>query len=108
MRRRVRVEPSGLEFEMHAGETIMGAATRLGYRWPTVCGGQADCGVCALEVMDAPVPLPPPSAVEQERLDALPETRRYPDRRYRLACQLQAPAGFDILVVHKRGVASIA
>lgn len=85
----------------------MHAATRLGYRWPTVCGGQADCGVCVLEVIDAPVPLPSPSGIEQARLDVLPETRRYPERHYRLACQLRPPAVADPLVVRKRGVAKL-
>ena len=85
----------------------MGAATRLGFRWPTVCGGQAECGVCVLEVVAAPVPLAPPSAIEQVRLDSLPEIRRYPGRHHRLACQLQPPAGSEVLVVHKRGVLPI-
>jgi len=104
---RVRVEPSGIELDVHTNETVMGAATRSGFRWPTVCGGQADCGVCALEVVDAPAPLPPPSALEQARLDSLPETRRYPERHYRLACQLRPPGGAEVLVVRKLGVLPI-
>lgn len=98
---RLRVEPSGIEIEAHDGETVMAAATRAGYRWPTVCGGQADCGVCALEVVDAPAPLPEAGADEAQRLAGLPERRMHPDRSYRLACRL---VPVDGLVVRKRGV----
>ncbi len=98
---RLRVEPSGIALDVDEGETVMAAATRAGYRWPTVCGGQADCGVCALEVVDAPAPLPEPAIDESERLATLPERRMYPDRTYRLACRL---VPVDGLVVRKRGV----
>jgi 2Fe-2S ferredoxin len=98
---RVRVEPSGITLEVHDGETVMAAARRAGYRWPTICGGLADCGACALEVVETNAPLPSPTTLEGTRLEALAERRRYPDRTWRLACQL-APAGD--LVVRKAGV----
>jgi 2Fe-2S ferredoxin len=99
---RVRIEPSGIALDVDDGETVMTAATRAGYRWPTVCGGHAECGVCALEVIVAPAPLPPPAADESARLDELPERTLHPDHEYRLACQL---VPVDGLVVRKRGVA---
>lgn len=98
---RVRVEPAGVEFVATPGETVMVAAERAGYRWPTVCGGLAECGVCVLEVVGAPAPVADPGPEEAELLAALPERRRHPERAYRLACRL-VPA--DGLVVRKRGV----
>jgi len=97
----VRVEPSGITLAVRDGETVMAAARRAGYRWPTICGGLADCGACALEVVESTGALPTPSTVEALRLNALVERRRYPDRTWRLACQL-VPAG-DV-VVRKTGV----
>ena len=49
----VRVEPSGITLDVRDGETVMAAARRAGYRWPTICGGLADCGACALEVVES-------------------------------------------------------
>lgn len=98
---RVRVEPSGIELAAEPGETVMAAALRAGYRWPTVCGGQAECGVCALDVVVAPGPLPAPAGEEADRIAELPEARLYPDRTYRLACRLVAVEG---MTVRKRGV----
>ena len=98
---RVRVEPAGIELDVHEGEPIMAAASRLGYRWPTVCGGHAECGVCALEVLAAGEQLPAPSSLEAARLATLPERRLYPEAEFRLACQMRAVTG---LVVRKRGV----
>jgi 2Fe-2S ferredoxin len=98
---RVRVEPAGIELDVHEGEPIMTAASRLGYRWPTECGGQAECGVCALEVLAAREELPAPTTLEAERLATLPERRLRPESELRLACQLHAVTG---LVVRKRGV----
>jgi len=97
----VRIEPRGLEVEATPGETVMAAAQRAGLRWPTVCGGQAECGVCVLEVLAAPIPPPPAGPEETDRLAGLPETRRDPGRALRLACRLVAVDG---LVVAKRGV----
>lgn len=98
---RVRIDPQGHAVRAEPGETVMAAARRSGLRWPTVCGGQAECGVCALEVVDAPGGLAPPAEDEVLRLAGLPEQRRHPARAYRLACRLVAVDG---LVVHKRGV----
>jgi len=97
----VRVEPSGITLDVHDGETVMAAARRAGYRWPTICGGLADCGACALEVVSTTAELPAPTTVEGVRLNVLVERRRHPDRTWRLACQL-VPCG-DV-VVRKTGV----
>ena len=97
----VRVEPSGITLDVRDGETVMAAARRAGYRWPTICGGLADCGACALEVVGSTEALPTPTTVEGTRLDALVERRRAPDRTWRLACQL-VPTGE--VVVRKTGV----
>ena len=97
----VRVEPSGITLDVRDGETVMAAARRSGYRWPTICGGLAECGACALEVLESSDALPTPTTVEGMRLDVIVERRRYPDRTWRLACQL-VPTGD--LVVRKTGV----
>jgi 2Fe-2S ferredoxin len=101
MTARVRVEPSGITLAVEDGETVMAAARRAGYRWPTICGGLADCGACALEVVEGGDALPRPTTVEGMRLNALVERRRYPDRTYRLACQLVPTTD---VVVRKTGV----
>ncbi len=89
---------------MHDGETLMAAAERSGYRWPTVCGGLAECGTCAVRIVGAaPDGLPPPAAPEADRLATLPDRKLHPDAGFRLACQLR-PAAVDGLVVHKKGV----
>ena len=101
MSARFRVEPRDHELEAASGETVMAAARRARLRWPTVCGGLAECGVCVLEVIDAPSPLAPPGPDEAERLAVLPESRREPARTFRLACRVVPTDG---LVVRKRGV----
>ena len=100
---RLRIEPKGLEVTAEPGDTVMVAAERAGLRWPTICGGQAECGVCVLEVLDAQAPLTEPGGDEAVRLADLPERRRHPDRVHRLACRLVVVDG---LVVRKRGVAA--
>ena len=97
----VRVEPAGVDIPVDDGETLMAAAVRAGYRWPTVCGGQAQCGVCVLTVV-SPSELPPPSPLEAGRLAVVPERILDPSAVLRLACQLRVEA--DGLVVFKRGV----
>ncbi|MCU1459654.1 MAG: (2Fe-2S)-binding protein [Actinomycetia bacterium] len=100
----VRVEPSGVEIEVREGETLMAAATRAGYRWPTVCGGLAECGTCAVQIVGEPsAALAEPSALEADRLATLPDRKLHPDAEFRLACQMRPGPGTD-LVVRKRGV----
>ncbi|EFC80759.1 2Fe-2S iron-sulfur cluster-binding protein [Parafrankia sp. EUN1f] len=67
----VRVEPSGVELEVEPGETIIEAAWRLGYRWPTICHGQGTCTVCRLEVVRGAEHLVPPGAEEVGALEPL-------------------------------------
>ena len=102
----VRVEPSGVEFDVAGDETLMAAAGRAGYRWPTVCGGLAECGVCVVDVVARPAGgLAPPADLEARRLAVVPERWLRPDAELRLACQLRV--GGAGLVVHKRGVRTV-
>jgi 2Fe-2S ferredoxin len=48
----VKIEPSGLAFEAESGETLMAAAKRQGYYWPTTCGGNGECTTCACTIED--------------------------------------------------------
>jgi len=97
----VRVEPLGAELGVLDGETLMHAAERLGYRWPTMCHGQAICTLCYIDVGDDPGAFEPPRARELEGLKLFAGRTRYEDRRLRLACQARpiAPA-----VITKLGV----
>jgi len=86
----VRVEPAGIELTVEPGETVMHAAERLGYRWPTVCHGQA-----VSEHLVAPAPL------ERSALGSSPVVAAAGGGHVRLACQ--ATVTGDV-VVGKRGV----
>ncbi len=89
---------------MHDGETLMAAAARAGYHWPTVCGGLAECGACAVRILAVgPEGVDPPRELEAARLATLPDRKLHPDADFRLACQLR-PAAVNGLVVHKKGV----
>jgi ferredoxin, 2Fe-2S len=96
----IRVEPIGVTFELAAGETLMAAAHRAGYWWPTICKGNAQCNRCAVQIVDG-TGLEPRSAVELAGLRAVRWQSGVEDDRDRLACQLTAvgPA-----TVFKRGV----
>ena len=48
----VHIEPANIDITVEDGETILHAAERLGYHWPTVCHGQAICTTCVFEVVD--------------------------------------------------------
>jgi ferredoxin, 2Fe-2S len=96
----VYVEPGGAHFDVRPGESFIQAAWRAGYQWPTTCWGQAECGACAMEVLDGSERLSATEPLEAARLRALP--RRGGTTR-RLACQAQiALAG--TVTVHKPGV----
>ena len=48
----VHIEPASVDITVEDGETILHAAERLGYHWPTVCHGQAICTTCSFEVVE--------------------------------------------------------
>lgn len=98
----IRVEPLGAVLYVRDGETLMQAAARQGYHWPSICQGEARCGLCSIEVTEGAENLG-----ELERDEAMAMTlllRPRPDQlggRLRLACCVR-PTG-DAVVV-KRGV----
>jgi 2Fe-2S ferredoxin len=96
----VRVEPSGVHFDVRPAESVIQAAWRAGFQWPTTCWGQAECGVCAMEILEGAEFLVPADKVEAARLRSLP--RRDGGNR-RLACQTRLTGGGN-LTVRKPGV----
>lgn len=95
----MRVEPSGHAFGAADGETVMAAAGRHGYRWPTLCQGDGTCTVCWMEVVDGPGHLAPVGDRERAALRAFPA--RLCAGAVRLACQARVHGD---VVVHKQGV----
>ncbi|KPM57606.1 ferredoxin [Frankia sp. CcI49] len=67
----MRVEPLGAELTVEPGETVIEAAWRLGYHWPTTCHGQGTCTVCRLEVVRGAEHLVPPDDAECGALEPL-------------------------------------
>jgi 2Fe-2S ferredoxin len=96
----VRVEPAGVEFEVKTGESVIQAAWRAGYQWPTTCWAQAECGVCAMEIVEGVELLDPVARLEADRIRSLP--RRGGGTR-RLACQTRV-VGAGRVTVRKPGV----
>ena len=50
LQHRVEILPVGLTIMVPDGESIMLTALANGWKWPNVCGGEAACGVCVLEI----------------------------------------------------------
>ncbi|KUO09373.1 2Fe-2S iron-sulfur cluster-binding protein [Streptomyces sp. DSM 15324] len=98
MTHRVRVTPSGAELDVLDGEDLFTAAQRLGYRWPTVCGGQGTCRICFVQVEAGAENCSPVGPLEREGIEAL---RRTADGVVRLACRLRVEGP---VTVTKRGV----
>jgi len=94
----VRVQPSGLDIDVHSGETLIEAAWREGYSWPTSCYGQAHCMVCRIRVVEGAENL---SEMGTEEADALRMNGLGGLVDVRLACLLEVhgPA-----TVEKEGV----
>ncbi|WNZ13411.1 2Fe-2S iron-sulfur cluster binding domain-containing protein [Streptomyces sp. 11x1] len=82
---RVSVRPSGVELEVRDGEDLFTAARRLGYRWPTVCGGKGTCRICFVRVEEGAENCSPVGLLEREGIESL---RRPVDGSTRLACRL--------------------
>ncbi len=93
----VDILPVGLTVMVPDGETIMFTALASGWKWPNVCGGQATCGVCLLEVQAGMENASPIGRDEAVRLDFM---RKADNPALRLACQLRVSGPMRIL---KRG-----
>jgi ferredoxin, 2Fe-2S len=99
----VTVEPSGVTFPVEPGETVMAAANRQGFRWPTVCGGNASCGACLSLVADGDESCGP---VEGEEAETLARVARITAAgTQRLACRLTLTG--DVRLT-RRGVRPVA
>ena len=94
----VTVRPSGMQFPAADGQTIMAAGIAAGYRWPTICGGQGDCLVCHVEVLEGSENLQPAAESETTATATLRGAR---GEHVRLACQ--AAVHGDVVVL-KRGI----
>lgn len=98
---RVRVEPSGVEFDVEPKESVAEAAWRQDVTWPTKCFGQAECMVCFVKVVDGELSTVPPDDEELFALRTMmPSRLRTPLTR--LACRLRVTGRG--LVLEKKGV----
>jgi ferredoxin, 2Fe-2S len=97
----VTVRPSGIAFTAERGQTIMAAGESAGYRWPTICGGQGDCLVCHVEVLEHYQHLSAPEDAETQAIRGISGDHGGRGERVRLACQ--AVVNGDVVVL-KRGV----
>ena len=76
------------------GEAILPTALANGWRWPNVCGGQASCGVCLLEVQEGMENASPVGRDEAVRLAFI---RKSDKPGARLACQLRVSGPMRVL-----------
>jgi ferredoxin, 2Fe-2S len=99
----MRVEPVGCEIEVRRGETLIQAAWRAGYNWPTLCYGVGRCTACQCEVLNGLHLLSERTEAEMQLLhDLHRRVRRAADpRRIRLACQVKI---IGDVIVRKPGV----
>lgn len=95
---RIRVSPSDVAFDVEEGESVYLAAVRKGIRWPSICHGDAECGICYMVVTEGAENLSEKSKQEADRL-ALGLKAKEP--RARLACRTRLNGD---AVVERRGV----
>ncbi len=89
---RVRRETCLVPIQARIGETLLAALKRAGFPLLAVCGGQASCATCKVEIADAwAARLSAPSKVERNLLACLPESKASD----RLACQIILTAELD-------------
>jgi 2Fe-2S ferredoxin len=96
----VRIEPLGIALSVGEAETVMRAALRAGLCWPNVCGGNGECRVCRLEILDRHAPDPPYTRAEKIAA-ANGALTGLGGAAVRLACQLIPTAD---MTVRKAGV----
>jgi ferredoxin, 2Fe-2S len=94
----VRVLPADAVVEVTAGESLMGAAQRQGWFWPTVCGGDCDCGTCWVIVEGG---AEYGSAMDGNERATLAKGMKANEPRARLACQIRVSGP---MVVTRRSV----
>jgi 2Fe-2S ferredoxin len=98
----MRVEPAGIDIDVAPGETLIQAAWRAGYEWPTLCFARGTCTACRCEIIDGLHLLSERTEAEVALLGDLDRrVRRANPRRMRLACQARASGH---ITVRKPGV----
>jgi 2Fe-2S ferredoxin len=95
----VRIEPLGRMIDVLPGETVMAAGQRAGLKWPTACGGNAQCGYCHVAVLEGADALAQPAQNEAFTLAQVVGQRE--GKTMRLACQLKAVGD---LVIERAGI----
>ena len=66
---RVRVEPGRIDLVVAEGETIIEAAWRAGYYWPTICQGVGRCAQCYVIIEAGVESFDPPNERESQILE---------------------------------------
>lgn len=94
----VRVLPADAVVDVTAGESLMAAARRQGWFWPTVCDGDCDCGTCWVVVDEGAEHC---SAVGEAERATLARGMKADEPRARLACQVKVSGP---VVVTRRSV----
>jgi ferredoxin, 2Fe-2S len=99
----ITVLPRNYSFEGSRDKSIMSAAQEAGFRWPTICAGNAECGVCFIRLADEDLDaLSPMTEVEKAGLEmVLPRFPQLAPGTLRLACQARPRRPVR---VHKLGV----
>ena len=85
----IHVSPAGVSFDIEANETIIEAAWRNNYTWPTICNGQGSCKTCVCMVTDGAEQLQPMEGLEAEGLAEIASSLPKRDGVWRLACQVK-------------------
>ena len=84
----IHIDPLDVDLDLAPGESLMEAAERQGYTWPTICGGVGMCTMCWARITEG---VEHASPMEQLERDAL-ETYRWADGTaepdVRLGCQV--------------------
>ncbi|MEV6236608.1 2Fe-2S iron-sulfur cluster-binding protein [Lentzea sp. NPDC051838] len=96
---KIRVLPLDVEITVHSGESMMAAAQREGYFWPTRCRGQALCTACLFEVVSGD--FDQAATLELEALESLSSFQARRPGLLRLGCQARPTGSATIL---KRGM----
>jgi ferredoxin len=84
--------------DVEDGETVLQAALRHGYRWPSICNGDGVCGVCYMIIDAGGEGLSEKQATEADRLALGVKAC---ERRARLGCQTNVSGE---VTVTRRGV----